>query len=291
MLSFGARLTASGFIRNGFHQLTDLLVGRFAGAAGLGLFSRASALQVFPKGAFGSSLDLIAIAGLSRLQDQPDRYRRYYARALLPPVLLGMPCVAFMFVAAEDLVAVVLGDQWSEVVPLFRLLAPIAFLATFNLATDWVVVSSDLTRRQLRWSMVSTGVRLTALLLGTRFGLLGMAAGLSAASLLLRPFGIAYCLSGSPLRPADVYRVLWRPALAALAGAAALLAVGQAVPLPGLPVLAFFAKACLYALLYAAAWVVLPGGLGLLREQIALLHHLRPSGRQTLGAGLEPERT
>jgi O-antigen/teichoic acid export membrane protein len=289
MLSFGARLTASGFINNGFHQLNDLLVGRFAGAAGLGLFSRASALQVFPKGVFSSSLDLIAIAGLSRIQDQPERYRRYYARALLPPVLLGMPCVAFMFVAAEDLAAIVLGEQWGEVVPVFRLLTPVAFLATFNLATAWVVVSSDLTRRHLRWSLVSTSVRLAAVLLGARFGLLGMAAGLSAASLLLRPLGIAYCLRGSPLRPADVYTVLWRPVLAALTSAGALAAIERMVPLPGPPLLSLLAAALLYAPLYGAAWLVLPGGPGLLREQLALLHHLRPSAKQPVTHELEPE--
>jgi O-antigen/teichoic acid export membrane protein len=278
MLSFGARLTAAGFLNNGFRQLTDLLVGRFAGAVGLGLYSRAAALQAFSKGAFSSPLDLVAIAGLSRLQDQPERYRRYHARALLPPVMLGMPCVAFLFVVTEELVATLLGGQWTEVVPLFRALAPVAFLGTFNAATAWVVVSAGLAERQLRWSIFSTTLRLAALLAAASSGLLAMALAIGVTTIALRPLSIAYCLRGSPLRPADVYRVLWRPILASLASAAALAALRRVLPLPAAPALALGCAALLYGPLYLAAWCALPGGPRLLREQAALLRHLRGRG-------------
>ena len=54
--------------------------------------------------------------------------------------------------------------------------------------------------------------------------------------------------------------------------------------------LSLLAAALLYAPLYGAAWLVLPGGPGLLREQIALLHHLRPGGKQPVTHEREPER-
>jgi O-antigen/teichoic acid export membrane protein len=278
MLSFGARLTAAGVVNNGFRQLTDLLVGRFAGPAGLGLYSRATALQAFSKGAFSNPLDLVAIAGLSRLQDQPERYRRYYGRALLPPVMLGMPCVAFLFVVTEDLVATLLGDQWTEVVSLFRALAPVAFLGTFTPATSWVVVSAGLAERQLRWALFSTSLRLAALLAAAGSGVLAMALAISLSTLALRPLAIAYCLRGSPLRAADVYRVLWRPAVASLASAAALAAALHALPPPGPPPVALVLAALLYAPLYLAIWCALPGGPRLLRDQAGLLRHLRVRG-------------
>jgi O-antigen/teichoic acid export membrane protein len=286
MLSFGARLTAANGVNEGFRQLTDLLVGRFAGPIGLGLYSRATALQAFSKGAFSSPLDLVAIAGLSRLQDQPERYRRYHGRALLPPVLLGMPGVAFLFVVADDLVATLLGGQWTAVVPLFRALAPLAFLGTFNAATAWVVVSAGLAQRQLRWALFSAAVRLAALLAAAPSGLLAVALALSGATLALRPLAIAYCLRGSPLGPADVYRVLWRPALASLGSAAALGVALRLLPPVASPPLALLVAALLYGPLYLAAWLALPGGPRLLREQAALLRHLR-GRRSAMDAALD----
>lgn len=288
LLAFGAQLAAADFLSNGFRSLTDLLIGRFAGAAGLGLFSRATALQTFSKSAFSSPLDLVAIGGLSRLQGQPERYRRYFARALLPPVTLGMPLVAFLFVAAEPLVATVLGPQWPEVVPLFRWLAPIAFLGTFNAATSWVLVSTGRSDRSLRWTAVSTAIRLVALLASAPFGLVAMAGALSGSTAALRPLAIAYALHDSPLRPADVYRVLWRPTAASLLSALLLAAVLRAWPLPEPAPIALGLAALVYAPLYLAAWLVLPGGAARLREQVGLLRHLR-GGRPALARVLEAD--
>jgi hypothetical protein len=105
-----------------------------------------------------------------------------------------------------------------------------------------------------------------------------MALAISLSTLALRPLAIAYCLRGSPLRAADVYRVLWRPAAASLVSAAALAAALRALPLPGPAPLSLLLAALLYAPLYLATWSALPGGPRLLREQAGMLRHLRVRG-------------
>jgi hypothetical protein len=113
-----------------------------------------------------------------------------------------------------------------------------------------------------------------------------VALALSGATLALRPLAIAYCLRGSPLGPADVYRVLWRPALASLGSAAALGVALRLLPPVASPPLALLVAALLYGPLYLAAWLALPGGPRLLREQAALLRHLR-GRRSALDAALD----
>lgn len=276
-LSFGAHLTAHGLLHRLTRYVAEALIGRFAGSAALGLYSRAYGLLLAPRQNLSSPLADVAVSGLSRLQEQRERYRRYFRRAILPPVFVGMPLVAFLFVAAEEVILTVLGTQWTGAVPIFRWLAPAAFVGTFNAATSWVFISCGRADRQVRWALLSVTLRLVALGIGVRWGVIGVAAAVSLTTVLLRYPQVVYCFRTSPLVPGDLFRVLWRPALASGAAAAALAGLtGFAFTPPEIPALALLVALALYAPLYGLAWILLPGGLGILRENASLLRHLRP---------------
>ena len=52
-----------------------------------------------------------------------------------------MPIIAFVFVAADLVVEIILGPQWHEAALLFQILAPAAFIGTFNPATGWAYLA------------------------------------------------------------------------------------------------------------------------------------------------------
>jgi O-antigen/teichoic acid export membrane protein len=274
MISFGARLTASGLILRASRNLAEVLVGRFAGGAALGLFTRARSFLALP-GRLSTPLASVALPALSRLQDQPERYRGYYQKAVLPLVVVGMPLVTFVFVDADQLVLTLLGGQWTEVVPILRLLAPAGFVHTFSVATNWVFVSCGRADRQLRWSLVTLVLRIAALVVGVQWGLAGVAAAHSLVAVALVYPGAIYCFYTSPLQLSDLLGVLWRPTLASLAAGVALFSIEGMVAIPAAPVLALAVGGALYAALYLLAWLALPGGAAILRELAELVRHLR----------------
>jgi O-antigen/teichoic acid export membrane protein len=217
----------------------------------------------------------VAIPALSRLQHEPERYREYYRKGLGLVVALGMPAVGFMLAAADEIVLVVLGSQWLMVIPVFRLLGPAAFLGTFNMAAGWVYVSLGKTSRQLRWQLFGAAGMGLAFAIGLQWGVTGMAAACSIATLLLRYPALAFCYRGAPVGMIDLLHALWRPTLASLGAAGLLWSAGQLAFVDGHPVLRLMVGAVLYAFFYLGAWMILPGGRQWMMNSLRLVDELR----------------
>jgi O-antigen/teichoic acid export membrane protein len=275
LLSFGAAYTGFGVLSYLSRNLDNVILGRAAGSTQLGFYAKAFSLLLLPVDRIRGPLASVVIPALSRLQDDAPRFRSYYLKAIATAVALGMPLVVFLFVFAEDAVLSVLGTQWRDSVPLFRILAPAAFLETFNTVGSWACVPFGRTGRLLKWQTVATAVMAAAFLVGVRWGAAGMAAAFTLSTIAVRPFAIAYLLRGSPVRPLDLLRALARPATASiLAGLVVFGLHGRLFAgLRGVTLLSVAAPlfgACYLALLFS-----LPGGRRHLADLLVLAREFR----------------
>jgi len=217
----------------------------------------------------------VAVPALSRLQDRAEEYRAYYQKAVTLMVACGMPMVAFMFVAADEVILLILGPQWTEAAPLFRVLAPAAFVATFNVATGWVYVSLGRSDRQFQWQILASAVRVSAYVIGLRWGAMGVAAAVSVSVCGLRLPGVLYCFKGTPLKASDLGSALWRPALASAAAAGLAFAVRSLAFGGAGAALSIGVELAVFGPAYLAIWAVLPGGRERLADLLQLVRELR----------------
>lgn len=275
LLRFGAEVTGSQFVTALSRNLDNILIGRFIGAATLGAYDRAFQLMMLPATHFNQPLTSAISPALSRLQHDPEAYRRLYRAATEVVASVAFPIAVFTAAAAPAIVATVLGPAWTESAPLLRALAPCGLMLSLNIGTGWVYQSLGQTGRQLRWTLFGSSIAVAAIVAGLPWGALGVAIALSCTRVALRPFGVAYCFRGTFLTPRDLLDGAWRAALAALAGGvAAWLADPASLPAPArLGVqLAMFLSAGL------AAMALLPGGLGRLARARSLVRTaLRPA--------------
>lgn len=270
MLSFGGYLGAKGVLQVLAKSLDKMLVGRFCGADALGIYSKAWQLLLMPVAQLSVPLTAVAAATLSRLRDDPQRYRAFFEAGVQVLVFVAMPLVAFLFVAADELVRLVLGPQWGTVVPIYRVLAPAALMTTFNVATGWVYLSWGHTRRQFHWVAFASTVQMLAFFIGVQWGTIGVAAAFSVAVLLLRLPGVAVCFRGTPLRMGSFLLVIGRPAATSI-GAGAATWFARAAIVPDAPLVARLAlDGVVFVVAYLALWWVIPGGRGVLRDIVRL---------------------
>lgn len=258
MLAFGANLTGAQFLNYASRNVDNILIGRFGGDIALGFYNQAYKLLLLPIRQINSPMTAVAIPTLSRLQHDPERFKRYYFKAIGAITFVGMPIVAFLFVEAREVVLLVLGDQWLGAVPIFQALAPAAFLGTFNVAGGWVCTAIGRTDRQFRWQLVAAPVTVTAFVVGLPWGAYGVALVFSLSRLLLVAPGISYCYRASPVSLGGLLRTLTRPALSSLAAAAVLWILSDWLPKP--PVMALASGLSIYLMLYLLVWIMLPGG-------------------------------
>ena len=126
--------------------------------------------MLLPLHQLNGPLTAVAIPALSRLQDDPERYRLYYQKGIELLTFVSMPLVVFTFVAADKVVLLILGDQWMGAVSIFRMLGPEAFIGTFNVATGWVYISMGHVRRQFRWTIVGSTVMIVGFIVALPWG-------------------------------------------------------------------------------------------------------------------------
>lgn len=256
MLAFGGNLTGFNILNYFARNLDNVLVGLYAGAQQLGLYVKAYQLLLMPIQQINSPMTSVAIPALSRLQNEPEKYRAYYCKSIQFIVTIGMPLVTFLFVVADKLILALLGEQWMDAMIIFRVLAPAAFLGTFNVASGWAYISLGNTARQLRWEIFASTVMSIGFIVGVRWGVIGVAASFSITSLLVRYPAYVYCFKSTPLKVSDLIGVLWKPAIASLAAGIILLIGDLFVILNANVAIWLSINLFIYIGLYIAHWLI-----------------------------------
>lgn len=239
MLSYG-RDVASGNVVNYLAANTDrLLVGKVLGGATLGIYEKAWQLLLMPLRQLNSPVTAVMLPALSRLQDDPVRYRSHYLKAAAGIVVLTTPVVAICVGMTDWLVLWYLGSQWSAVVPLFRVLAICAFLMPICNTTGWLFLSQGRANEQFRWQSFDAVVRVGVIVGGLPWGLFPMVILLSIVRCLLPSVLFWYVGRKGPVTIKDMF------GLAGIAVFAGLIGVGGGVGTrfllqPHLPVVLVF---------------------------------------------------
>ena len=260
MLAFGKNLTGFRLVNYFSRNLDNVLIGRYWGPQALGLYDKAYRLVLLPVEQINHPVTSVALPSLSRLATDPQKYRNHYYKAILVITTLGMPIMAFLFAAADQVIFLFLGQQWMESVLIFRCLMPAAFLGTFNVATGWVYQSLGRTDRQFRWGIITSTINVAVFLYSVRWGAIGVAAGYSLSQLLLLVPTVVYCYRGTWLRPTELAGTLFRPTFASIGAAAVLMGIEHSLLSNLNAMFCLFISCLLYGLLYLAIWIILPNG-------------------------------
>jgi O-antigen/teichoic acid export membrane protein len=273
MIGFGGNVTGSNLLNYLCRNLDNILIGRFVGAAALGLYSKAYQLLLLPIWQINIPMQSAMLPALSRVQFEPQRFKQIYLKSIMAIVTVGMPLVVFMFVRADSLIRVALGREWLGAVPLFRLLAPAAFMDTFNIAGGLILTTLGQTSRQLRLSAVSAFLIILGFCIGIQWGAPGVAFAFSLVVFVTRIPALMYCFARSPIRITEFLAALWRPAACSLtSGALLFFLVGHSTAGAASYVFLLLARDfLLFGSLFALIWVMIPKGWEILRENIILL--------------------
>jgi PST family polysaccharide transporter len=275
LLRFGGNLTGFGIANYLARNLDDVLIGRQFGPGPLGLYSKAYGLLLMPLRQINTPLSHIAIPTLSRLQDQPERYCRYYLGSLGLVALITMPLIAWLFVVSREVVLFILGPQWIGASALFSIMAVTAFLQPVLHTAGWVYVSLGQADRMARWGTLFSGLHIASFVVGLPWGPEGVAVSYAVSVYLLAVPGLWAAYRRSPVGLRAAARAVSRPAKLGLVvgGAAGLARHGLGVShAPAVVLLVSSAAAAAAAATLIAAW---PG----LRQEVrtlgALLADLR----------------
>ena len=186
MLSFGAHLTVADFVAQLSLNSDCILIGRFFGAELVGLYTRANVLLARPLQQVSIPVGSVLVPVLSRLQSDPERYRRTYMRVYDTLALIVFSFAAMCLSLSKPLVLVILGPKWTGVIPLFSAFTLVAVSGPLGSICSWLYESQGRGRDQLRNHSTAGAVTFVSYLLGLRWGPLGIILSCAIMSLVVR---------------------------------------------------------------------------------------------------------
>ncbi len=207
MLTFGANITAGSLLYSLARGADNLLVGRFFGAAAVGLYSRASILLIRPLEQFTIPINAVLVPALSRIQAQPERYRRTFLRVYEALALISFLFAGLMLPLARPITLVVLGPKWEQAAPIFAGFSIAALCIPLAGASTWLFQTQGRGKDWLINSLLGSFITVASFVAGLPFGPAGVAIAYSLAGLFIGvPVLFYFAGRQGPVTTGDLWR-------------------------------------------------------------------------------------
>jgi len=209
LISFGANITLSGFIYSTSMGCDSLIIGRVFGPVSVGLYTRAATLISRPLQQMINPIYTVAVPTLSRLQVQPERYRKFYLG-----VFEALAIAAFLFVGlvlplAHPLTVSILGDRWEAAAVIFAGFSVSAIYIPLSSAASWLYTSQGRGADILKLSIIEAILTISSVFIGLRYGPSGVAVALSISGVFVKlPLTFQIAGRSGPVRSQDLWTAL-----------------------------------------------------------------------------------
>jgi PST family polysaccharide transporter len=246
LLTFGGSVTGNGIINILARNIDQVLIGWYWGPVSLGFYERAYKLLMSPINTVTVPLYSVGMPTLSRLHDDPERYRRAYLSLSEKLAMLTVPAAALMVVTSDWIVVLLLGAQWRDSGPIVGWLGLAAALLPVAVITGLLFLTQDRATELFKVAALGSAVSLVSILIGLPFGAVGVAASFALGSTFVR-VPVSFWLAGrkGPVTIADLYRSI---VPSVVAGCAVFATVSVLRHLPGVeaasPIVALMLCGC-----------------------------------------------
>ncbi len=175
LASYSANVVGFSSLNYWARHADNLLIGRFVGTFALGIYSRAYSLMMLPLRIVSRSIGQVAFPALSVIQTDQKRVRELYLRVTRSTALVSFPMMVGLLIIADVFVLVVFGEKWAAMIPIVRILSIVGLHQSITTLEGSLYRSQGRADLQFRVGLVQSALTVIAIVLGLRWGLMGVA--------------------------------------------------------------------------------------------------------------------
>jgi teichuronic acid exporter len=185
LLHFGFGSAANGLVNYIALNADNFVVGRWVGAAGLGLYNRAYTLMNVPYTYGASVMSSVLFPALARVQHDSARVRRAYLLITRLTAMVAASAMGTLAIVAPHLVSALYGPKWNGVVLPLQILCIAGYFRSLYHIGGVVAQSVGRVYSELTNETVYAALVIGGSLIGSRYGLVGVAGGVGMAILYM----------------------------------------------------------------------------------------------------------
>ena len=177
LVNFGGNIVTIRFAYCFVSNAPNVLIGWYWGAGAVGLYQKAYSLLMFAIDQIHGPVAAVALSPLSRVQSEPERFRRYFLAGYFIVISFALPVVVISAVFSEEIIRIVLGAQWGGAIAIFRWLAIGSIFVILLNPLGMVLQAAGRAARQVKITLIDSALVTGAYLAGLSFGPVGVATG------------------------------------------------------------------------------------------------------------------
>lgn len=177
LMSFGIGFSIARIFNYIALQGDYIIVGKFLGSKDLGLYSRAYQLMVTPTTIFGQVLDKVLFSAMAKVQHQRNTLYEAFRKGVTLISIIILPISMFAFTEAHQIINVVLGQKWLDMVVPFQVLAVgMLFRTSYKMGESVARATGAVYKRAWRQAFYALLV-ISGAIAGLNWGITGVALG------------------------------------------------------------------------------------------------------------------
>ena len=179
LLIFGSGITITKILNNFALQGDSWVASRYLGTIKLGYYNRAFSLFSMPTSMLGTILSRVLFPLLSKFQDRHEKLAYVFLNLNALLALLSMPVSIFLFLSANEIVNLVLGDGWDPIVGPFKILVICLFFRSSYKISVSLIKSLGAIYRRLWTQVLFAASVIGGGIIGKEWGIMGIATATS----------------------------------------------------------------------------------------------------------------
>jgi O-antigen/teichoic acid export membrane protein len=216
MMKFGMNMLGNFSVGYFSMYLDKVLIGWRYGSSSLGYYDRAYYLFMAPTQRMSVPLLHVSVATLSKLREDPVKYKRYYLNAVSTLAFIGFPISAMLVIMSNDIVLLLLGPKWGKTAEIFSVFGFAIGIEMVYSTFAWVHISLGKSDRLMRWSIIGSIFTSISYFIGLHFGTIGIAIAYTASRYILT--GPCLWYAGKPIniKLRSIISAIWKYYLSAV---------------------------------------------------------------------------
>jgi len=185
LFEFGKNVMGSRILNYIDSNADYLLIGKFLDTTSLGLYTLAYQMAIFPLSKVSSVIARVSFPAFSTIQGDNVKLRIGYLKVVKYTSLITFPLLAGLAVIAPEFIPIAIGEKWMPMVLPLQILCIAGAIKSVGTHVGSILLSKGRSDIGFRWNMFTVIVIPLAVLIGVKYGIIGVAIAVTIMSLLL----------------------------------------------------------------------------------------------------------
>lgn len=171
---FSFSCTGTGILNYGINNFDNLMVGKFLGAVSLGFYNLAFNTISQPQTRIISQITNVIFPVYSIIKDDLERIREAYLKTVKTVMIITIPLISILFVAAHDFVLVFYGSKWLPAVMPIRIMCFYGLIRALTSIASPVFLSKGRPDIEFKLTIFKLCVFILCIFFGIPYGIVGV---------------------------------------------------------------------------------------------------------------------